>query len=121
MPMAARLCVHVAFLVSRLRPGQIEQLLGLVGRGARHSTPDEALNAYQSIASSDNRCAGDYCLQRSIAIVLLCRLGGHFPVWKVGAQLNPFFAHAWVESCGVPIGETISFDRMRVLLRAGST
>lgn len=51
------------------------------------------------------QCAGQGCLQRSLATVLLCRAGGRWPDWCTGVRMEPFRAHAWVEVDGEPIGE----------------
>ncbi|MCC3775747.1 lasso peptide biosynthesis B2 protein, partial [Streptomyces sp. UNOB3_S3] len=50
-------------------------------------------------------CSGRYCLRRSLATVLLCRLGGTWPTWCTGVRTAPFAAHAWVEAEGRPVGE----------------
>jgi hypothetical protein len=50
-------------------------------------------------------CAGEGCLQRSLATALLCRLRGSWPTWCTGVRTMPFGAHAWVEADGVPVDE----------------
>ncbi|WP_372502979.1 lasso peptide biosynthesis B2 protein [Streptomyces rhizoryzae] len=49
-------------------------------------------------------CAGRYCLQRSLATALLCRLRGVWPTWCTGVRTPPFSAHAWVEAEGRQVG-----------------
>jgi hypothetical protein len=51
-------------------------------------------------------CGGRYCLQRSLATTLLCRMRGVWPTWCIGVHTAPFTAHAWVEAEGQPVGET---------------
>ncbi|WP_241481557.1 lasso peptide biosynthesis B2 protein [Nocardiopsis gilva] len=62
-------------------------------------------------------CAGEACLQRSLATVLLCRMGGSQPTWCVGVRTEPFQAHAWVEAEGAPVGEPMPADYYRPLIR----
>jgi hypothetical protein len=50
-------------------------------------------------------CAGEGCLQRSLATALLCRMRGSWPTWCTGVRTMPFGAHAWVEADGVPVDE----------------
>jgi hypothetical protein len=50
-------------------------------------------------------CAGEGCLQRSLATALLCRLRGTWPTWCTGVRTMPFSAHAWVEADGEPVDE----------------
>ncbi|MGH3242292.1 MAG: lasso peptide biosynthesis B2 protein, partial [Spirillospora sp.] len=76
-----------------------------VSRGARPATAAEAQAARDAVVSVSVRCAGQGCLQRSVATVLLCRLGGAWPDWCTGVLTQPFRAHAWVEVAGTPIGE----------------
>lgn len=53
-------------------------------------------------------CAGDGCVERSLATVIGCRMRGYgFPRWVAGVRAQPFRAHAWVEADGVPVDETI--------------
>ncbi|WP_079249549.1 lasso peptide biosynthesis B2 protein [Streptomyces sp. IMTB 2501] len=60
-------------------------------------------------------CSGRYCLQRSLATALLCRMRGSWPTWCSGVRTSPFAAHAWVEADGRPVGEpedTASYQPM---------
>lgn len=59
----------------------------------------------RAVCAVSIRCAGNHCLQRSAAVVILARLNGFAPVWCTGFRTEPFLAHAWVEVNGVPIGE----------------
>lgn len=76
-----------------------------LARGARPATSDEVLLCYQAVVGTSARCAGRWCLQRSVAVSLLCRSRGTWPEWQSGACLMPFRAHAWVAVDGIPVGE----------------
>jgi hypothetical protein len=102
---AARVAVGLARLMMKLPPRRLRAVLGAVRRGARPATAAEALRARQAVVSVSVQCAGQGCLQRSIAAVLLCRAGGAWPDWCTGVRTEPFRAHAWVEVDGEPVGE----------------
>lgn len=72
---------------------------------ARVASLEEASTARANICAVSKRCAGQGCLQRSIAVILLCRFSGCAPTWRTGYQLDPFVAHAWVEVNGKPVTE----------------
>lgn len=80
-------------------------MLHLLARKARPATYDEALAARSRVVAVSLLCAGDGCLPRSIATALLCRSHGSWPTWRSGVRTNPFYAHAWVEAEGRPVGE----------------
>lgn len=101
----ARLAVPLAGLLVRLSPRRLARVLRLLRRGARPATAAGALTARQAVVSVSVRCAGQGCLQRSVATVLLCRLRGTWPDWCTGVRVLPFRAHAWVEVAGEPVGE----------------
>jgi hypothetical protein len=103
--LAARCVTGAARLLIRLPPRRLRTVLRAASRGALPATADEALRARQAVVSVSARCAGQGCLQRSVAIVLLCRLGRRWPDWCTGVRTQPFRAHAWVEVDGVAIGE----------------
>ncbi|MEU6180649.1 lasso peptide biosynthesis B2 protein [Streptomyces coeruleorubidus] len=65
------------------------------------------------------RCAGQHCLQRSIATALLCRFRGVWPTWCTGVRTQPFAAHAWVEAEDQLIGESYPKGHYRPLLTIG--
>ncbi|MGK5543406.1 lasso peptide biosynthesis B2 protein [Streptomyces sp. URMC 127] len=103
---AARLVVTAARLIEALPPRRIRTTLTLLRTGAAPATAPQAQSARDAVVAVSLRCAGQGCLQRSIATALLCRLGGTWPTWCTGVRTAPFRAHAWVEADGVPIGET---------------
>lgn len=101
-PLAA---VGAARLLAHLPPRRLCALLHLLARKARPATYDEALAARSRVVAVSLLCAGDGCLPRSIATALLCRSHGSWPTWRSGVRTNPFYAHAWVEAEGRPVGE----------------
>lgn len=112
----ARCVVVVARLLVRMPPKRLRQVLEAVARGARPATAEQALTARTAVVSVSARCAGQGCLQRSVATVLLCRLGGRWPDWCTGIRTQPFRAHAWVEAEGGAVGEPGSTSLYRTMV-----
>lgn len=103
-PVAA-VAAWVARAVVVLPPVGIHRVLTLVTGRATEPSAAEVLEWRNAVNSVSKRCAGNGCLQRSVAIVLLGALHGRAPVWCTGFRLEPFTAHAWVEVDDVPIDE----------------
>lgn len=101
----ARLAVLLAFPLSRLAPDRLTQVLRFLRRGAQPASVSGALSARQAVVAVSTACAGQACLQRSIATAVACRLRGNWPTWCTGVRVLPFRAHAWVEVDGRPVGE----------------
>ncbi|TGA99093.1 lasso peptide biosynthesis B2 protein [Streptomyces sp. MZ04] len=101
----ALLATAAARLIVTLKPHRIRRVLSAVRRGSAPATAEEALAARQAVVALSARCAGEGCLQRSVATVLLCRMRGVWPDWCTGVRTSPFRAHAWVEVDGLPVGE----------------
>lgn len=101
----ARCAVGAAHLLAKVPPRRLRRVLGAVRRGSRPATAAQTLDARSSVVSVSAWCAGQGCLERSIATVLLCRLHGAWPDWCTGVRTQPFRAHAWVEAEGGPVGE----------------
>ncbi|WP_423243492.1 lasso peptide biosynthesis B2 protein [Actinomyces wuliandei] len=100
-----RAATSVALALSFLPPFALEWCLQQIMCSAKPSTFNEVSSARASVCAVSKRCRGRGCLQRSIAVVIFCRLSGTTPSWKSGYRLDPFRAHAWVEVGGVPVGE----------------
>ncbi|MFC4517588.1 lasso peptide biosynthesis B2 protein [Streptomyces ehimensis] len=104
-----RIAAHTAATAARalahLPPKYIKAVLRTARIGARPASYATALLAREHITAVSVLCSGRYCLQRSLATVLLCRLGGTWPTWCTGVRIAPFAAHAWVEAEGRPVGE----------------
>lgn len=115
--MAGRAAVLVALLLARRPPRRIRRLLTLLQRRARPATVAEVQRARDTVVAVSALCAGEGCLPRSLATVLLCRLHGAQPTWCTGVRTEPFSAHAWVEAEGVPVGEPAPLGTYMPLMR----
>ncbi|WP_318536234.1 lasso peptide biosynthesis B2 protein [Streptomyces glaucescens] len=109
--------MHVLARVARLRVA----VLRAVRRGAALATHRQALRARRDVTGSSTLCAGRYCLQRSLATALLCRMLGTWPTWCSGVRTPPFSAHARVEAEGRRVGEPADTASYRPLLTVPPT
>lgn len=116
MAVRARMAVGAARVLSALPPRLIRGVLTTVVRGAGRPAPPDVLSWRTAVNSVSVRCAGQGCLQRSIAVMLLARSFGVSPTWKTGFRPSPFVAHAWVEVDGEPIGEPAAVLEYRPVL-----
>ncbi|MEW1654764.1 lasso peptide biosynthesis B2 protein [Streptomyces sp. NPDC093707] len=121
LPLHRRPLPWLATLVARLLmhqpPARIRKVLEFVRRGSRPSTAKEASRSRRAVVAVSVSCAGEGCVQRSIATALLCRVHGHWPTWCSGVRVVPFLAHAWVEVDGEPIDEPYPPGYHTVLIR----
>lgn len=101
----AVLAAGVARVLTRLPPARLRRVLEIASRGAGPANVAQALRARNAVVYVSLACAGPRCLQRSVAVALLCRLGGTWPQWCTGVVTEPFGAHAWVAVDGEPVGE----------------
>lgn len=99
------LAVGAARVLARVKPAKLRRVLEFTRRGARPAGAEQALRAREDVVSVSMRCAGNNCLQRSIAAALLCRARGSWPTWCTGVRTHPFAAHAWIQVDGEPVGE----------------
>jgi hypothetical protein len=102
---AALIAVGAARVLAHLPPRRIRTVLTVARRGATPATHQQAKDAHDAILAVSVLCGGRYCLQRSLATTLLCRVRGVWPTWCTGVRTAPFAAHAWVEADGRRIGE----------------
>lgn len=114
--LTARCTVGAAWLLTRLTPRRLQRVLRLLARGARPATAALTLDARTSVVTVSAWCAGQGCLQRSVATALLVRLHGAWPDWCTGVRIRPFRAHAWVEAEGGPVGEPDDTALYRTML-----
>ncbi|ASO19091.1 hypothetical protein FHR81_001358 [Actinoalloteichus hoggarensis] len=112
----ARIAVAAAAPLCSLSPRRLRAVLEVLRRGARPATAEQAVAARAAVVSVSVRCAGQGCLQRSIAVVLSTRLTGRWADWCTGVCVEPFRAHAWVEVDGEPIGERNDIKAYRTVL-----
>ena len=107
--------VGAARVLATQPPRRIRAVLGQLHRGAAPATFEQAKAARDTVVAVSLHCAArEGCLARSLATVLLCRLGGRWATWCVGARrMPPFGAHAWVEVEGTMVGEEYPPDYFR--------
>jgi hypothetical protein len=56
------------------------------------------------------------CLEQSLALYLLLRRRGVPAELRIGVQVYPFYAHAWVELDGRPVNEDVeTVEKFRAL------
>ncbi|WP_158896206.1 lasso peptide biosynthesis B2 protein [Amycolatopsis anabasis] len=110
------LAVGAARALARLTPARLQPVLELVRRGARPATQQQAQTARDAVVAVSLRCAGQHCLQRSLAAALHCRLHGTWPTWCTGVRVHPFTAHAWIQTDDQPIGEPFPAGHYHPLL-----
>lgn len=114
---AALLAAASGRVLARLSPRRIGQMLRVLRRGAKSADEAQAHSARSAVVSVSRRCAGHQaCLQRSIAVAVLCRMRGVWPTWCTGVRTMPFSAHAWVAVDGQPVGEPQSADYYTAVL-----
>jgi hypothetical protein len=102
---AALASAGAACMLACLPPKRIRAVLTVLRRRAAPATYQQTKDALDAILAVSVLCGGRYCLQRSLATTLLCRIRGVWPTWCTGVRTAPFVAHAWVEADGQPIGE----------------
>ncbi|MGH3774780.1 MAG: lasso peptide biosynthesis B2 protein [Pseudonocardiaceae bacterium] len=102
---AALLAVGVARVLAHLPPRRIRAVLTFLRRRAAPATYCQVKGAQDAVLAVSVLYGGRYCLQRSLATTLLCRIRGVWPTWCTGVRTAPFVAHAWVEADGQPVGE----------------
>lgn len=84
----------------------MRSVLARAQRGARRpATAAEAADAHDLVTSVSIRCAGPACLERSVAVLLLCASRRIRVRWCVGVRTPPFESHAWIEAGGQPVRE----------------
>lgn len=114
--LTARAAVGAARLLARQSPARIHAVLGVLRRGAAAATYEQARRARREVVTVSRWCAGEGCLPRSLATVLLCRVRGGWPTWCTGTRTFPFTAHAWVEAEGWPVDEPPGTDRYLIIM-----
>ncbi|GLZ31279.1 hypothetical protein Lesp02_34670 [Lentzea sp. NBRC 105346] len=116
---APLLAVIAARVLARAKPYRIRRILERLRRGAAPATHGQALAARQHVVAVSTMCAGRYCLQRSLAAALLCRMRGTWPTFCTGVRTSPFYAHAWIAVDGVAVGEPHGTAGLRPLMVVG--
>lgn len=112
----ARVAVLLAFAVCSRSPRFVQRFLRLLGKGARRPEFADLLRYRRAVVGVSRYCAGEGCLPRSVATLILARSYGHTGTWKTGLRQDPFLAHAWVELDGQMVGEPDSVRLLRTVL-----
>ena len=115
----ARISSVSAYWLIKMKPSRLEWVMRHVA--VLNGVADYAKVEYlrTAVNSVSARCAGNGCLQRSVAVMLLARLYRISLIWRCGFRTKPFIAHAWVESDGQPVGENIELSDFLISLEAG--
>ncbi|MFD5477660.1 lasso peptide biosynthesis B2 protein [Streptomyces hawaiiensis] len=117
----ARAAAASARLLALTPSRRIGTFCNVLRRGARPAELQVASDARTAVISVSTRRAGEGCLRRSLAIVILCRVRGQWSHWCTGVRTQPLRAHAWVEAGGVPVGEPYPDDCFGLLIRVPET
>ena len=112
----ALFCANVSFFLIKLPPKKLSEVIEKLSKNTRKALPKEVESWRTSINSINVRCAGNGCLQRSVAVMLRGIIARRTPDWVSGFQVSPFIAHAWVEVDGIPIGEEIDLSNFQKIL-----
>ena len=109
-------CANVSFFLIRLPPKKLSKIIEKLSKRTQSATPAEVEQWSTYINSINVRCAGNGCLQRSVAVMLWGIIARRTPDWISGFQVSPFIAHAWVEIDGKPIGEEIDLSKFQKII-----
>ncbi|MET4783641.1 lasso peptide biosynthesis B2 protein [Glaciihabitans sp. UYNi722] len=116
IPVAERtravVAVTAARFIAKQKPAKLERTLSWIRGDATLPTMHDAERARDAVLAVSVRCSGHWCLDRSVAIALLCRMHGRWPEWHSGICTEPFRAHAWVSVDGQPVGEPEVIQRL---------
>lgn len=112
----ALFCANVSFFLIKLPPKKLSEVIEKLSKNTRKALPKEVDSWRTSINSINVRCAGNGCLQRSVAVMLRGIIARRTPDWVSGFQVSPFIAHAWVEVDGIPIGEEMDLSNFQKIL-----
>ena len=112
----ALFCANVSFFLIKLPPKKLSKIIEKLSKRTRKALPKEVESWRTSINSINVRCAGNGCLQRSVAVMLRGIIARRTPDWVSGFQVSPFIAHAWVEVDGIPIGEEMDLSNFQKIL-----
>ncbi len=113
-PVMVAWVVRKAWKLAESTPADLERQLSELTPGARNAKDGECAVCRQAVLRYSAKMRGKYCLQRSIATYLLCYSWyGSVPKLVIGARLDPFQAHAWVEEDGnaldtIPVRDTFT-------------
>lgn len=106
------LVVITAHTLAGRRPRWIRGIIRLLHRGSHPGTYEQVKAAQDSITTVSSAYSQQHwCMQRSLATILLCGLRGLSATLCIGIRGSVLTgAHAWVEAEGVPVGEDYTQD-----------
>lgn len=113
---AALVAVGAGRVLAHLSPRHIRAVFTVLRRDAAPATYRQATAAQDAVLAVSVLYGGRYCLQRSLATAVLCRMRGVWPTWCTGVRTAPFIAHAWIEADGQPVGEPHGVGYYRPLI-----
>ena len=73
--------ILASHVLARLSPSRLEQFMKWMSGGAKVAELAQAKAVRDEVISTSCLCAGEGCLQRTIATALICRLEGVWPKW----------------------------------------
>ena len=117
--LSARVASVSAYWLIKMTPSRLERVMRCVSISTGVSDYAKAKRLRTAVNSVSARCAGNGCLQRSVAVMLLARLHRVSLTWKCGFRTKPFIAHAWVEADGQPVEENMELSEFMISLEAG--
>lgn len=115
----ARIAAMVAYFIVKLKPALLMHILRLFVVKQGRADYKEVERIRTSVNSVSSRCAGNGCLQRSVAVMIISWFRRIPLTWKSGFRVSPFIAHAWVEVNGQPVGENMDLSNFSVSLVVG--
>ncbi|WP_165767095.1 lasso peptide biosynthesis B2 protein [Plantibacter elymi (nom. nud.)] len=107
----ARLVLPLVFVLVRLQPARLQQMLSRMAHGSDAADLTLVERGLDAVVAVSRRCAGRYCLDRATATAVFCWTLGRWPEWHAGAAIDPFRAHAWVCVDGEPVREPASLNK----------
>lgn len=115
--LAKRDCAR-AYDLSVNSPAELQRQLSRRYLELGPASRKETEYALAAVIKADRQLRGRYCLQRSLAAFLFsARLYARKPTLIVGARIEPFIAHAWLEADGQVVGEQNPGDYLMELFR----
>ena len=84
----ALFCANVSFFLIKLPPKKLSEVIEKLSKNTRKALPKEVESWRTSINSINVRCAGNGCLQRSVAVMLRGIIARRTPDWVSSITLH---------------------------------
>lgn len=95
---AAR-AVRTAYRIRSYKPNNLRDYLKGASDGLPPASRNQVVDSITSVTTFWPKLKGQFCLERSVAGFVYCtRVHGVRPLLVVGARIDPFQSHAWLES-----------------------